>query len=96
MTGEQKQAIAEFRQYAAEHGCNLGHLTDEDVYDTVTRMAVTIRWSAERVRMALKKIMATLIMALKTQTAQDRQRRLYYRKKKSQQRNWRKRKRVRK
>jgi hypothetical protein len=94
MTGEQKQAIAEFRQYAAEHGCNLDHLTDEDVYDTVTRMAVTIRWSTERIGKALREIMAAISKALKTKTEQDRQRRLYYRKKKSQQRNWRKRKRV--
>jgi|UPI0005D0FC6D IS30 family transposase len=96
MTGEQKQTIAEFRQYAAEHGCNLDHLTDEDLYDKVTRMSVAIQWSAERIGKALREIMAAISRALKTKTAQDRQRRLYYRKKKSQQRNWRKRKRVRK
>lgn len=91
MTEEQKQVITEFRQYVAAQGVDISHLTDEQVAAEVARNIARVLTNADKVREALKRIMKVISKAEK-----DRQRCLYYCKKKTQQRKRRKRKLVRK
>ncbi|WP_019123611.1 hypothetical protein [Brevibacillus massiliensis] len=84
MSEEMVKAIAEFRQYLASQGHNIDHLSDEDVYKVVTGFRVT----AEMIGKALREIMRS--RSLKAKSEEKRQRKIYFRKNKSQMKNWKK------
>ncbi|MFM1655553.1 hypothetical protein ACI7RC_26165 [Brevibacillus sp. B_LB10_24] len=86
MSEEMVKAIAEFRQYLASQGHNIDHLSDEDVYKVVTGFRVT----AEMIGKALREILRSLSRSLKAKSEEKRQRKIYFRKNKSQMKNWKK------